>query len=242
MTLPRFVVASEVRRSHVASAAASIVVLFSFATAAFAQTPVAIVEEVTGNPAGVSFMDYVTVGQTLQLGPGDIVVLSYLNSCLQETIKGGPVTIGLNQSEGASAHIDRTKVDCEAAKMMGAVGQSNDSASLILRGKRANTIRRAPEPEFTIFGLSPVVELRGSGNLVIARLDQTGEYFSLHIEPKTLERGAFLDLASEGKSLTAGGVYGIRWNGRLLVFKVDAGAKSTNTPLVGRLLRLGLAS
>jgi hypothetical protein len=78
--------------------------------------------------------------------------------------------------------------------------------------------------------------------LVIARLDQTGEYLSLQIEPKTLERGAFLDLANDGKILTAGGVYGVRWNGRLLVFKIDPGAKSSHTPLVGRLLRLDAAS
>jgi hypothetical protein len=242
MTLPGSVVASETRRVEAVGQLALVFGIWIFATSAFAQAPVAIVEEVTGNPAGVSFMDYVTLGQTIQLGPDDKIVLSYLNSCVQETIQGGAVRVGADQSEAISAHIERTKVDCEAAKMMGAVGQSNDSASLILRGKRPATIRPAPEPEFTLFGLSPLIELRGSGKLVIARLDQTGEYFSLQIEPKTLERGAFLDLANDGKTLTAGGVYGVRWNGRLLVFKIDPGAKSSHTPLVGRLLRLDAAS
>jgi hypothetical protein len=241
MTSSGSVAASKVQRTPAVRKASLVFGIWIFATSAFAQTPVAIVEEVTGSPAGVSFMDYVRVGQTLQLGPDDKIVLSYLNSCLRETIQGGAVTVGLNQSAGISAHIERVKVDCEAAKMMGAVGQSNDSASLILRGKRARTIQPAPEPEFTLFGLSPLIELRGSGKLVIARLDQTGEYFSLQIEAKTLERGAFLDLASEGKTLTAGGVYGVRWNGHLVVFKVDAGARS-GSPLIGRLLRLGLAS
>jgi hypothetical protein len=237
-----FVAASEGRRNETLAAAACFFGIWMFATSAFAQSPAAIVEEVTGNPAGVSFMDYLTAGQTIQLAPDQRIVLSYLNSCVQETIQGGTVTIGLNQSESTSAQIERTKVDCEAAKMMGAVGQSNDSASLILRGKRAQTIRPAPEPEFTLFGLSPLIELKGSGKLVIARLDQTGEYYSLQIEPGAPGRGAFLDLAKEGKTLTAGGVYGIRWNGRLLVFKVDAAAKSNGAPLVGRLLRLGMAS
>ena len=34
-----------------------------FATSTFAQTPVALVEEVRGKPAGVEFMDYVSTGQ-----------------------------------------------------------------------------------------------------------------------------------------------------------------------------------
>jgi hypothetical protein len=213
-----------------------------FATSASAQTPVAIVEEVTGEPPGVAFMDYVEAGKIIQLGPEDSIVLSYLNSCLREAIRGGTIKVGFDQSETLSAHFERTKVDCEAGKMMGAVGQTNDSASLIIRGKRPLTIRPAPEPEFTLYGSSPLIELKGSGKLVIARLDRTGEYFALSIEPKQLVRGVFLDLATDGKSLTAGGIYGVRWNGHLIVFKVDPSAKPGQTPIIGRLLRLGSAS
>jgi hypothetical protein len=54
-------------------------------------------------------------------------------------------------------------------------------------------------------------------------------------------RGRFLDLAVEGKSLSPGGVYGARWQKRLVVFKVDSGAKPGATPILGRLLRLGFA-
>jgi hypothetical protein len=242
MNTPRFPTVLEGRRKGTLGAVSFIFAVWIFATSAFAQSPAAIVEDVTGNPAGISFMDYLAVGQTIQLAPDQRIVLSYLNSCVQEAVQGGTITVGLNQSESTSANIERTKVDCEAAKMMGAVGQSIDSASLILRGKRAETIRPAPEPEFTLFCLSPLIELRGSGKLVIARLDQTGEYFSLQIEPGALKRGAFLDLAKEGKTLTAGGVYGIRWNGRLLVFKVDPAARSNDASIVGRLLRLGIKS
>lgn len=211
-------------------------------TPALAQGPVAIVEEVTGNPPGVAFMDYVEAGKIIQLGPEDAIVLSYLNSCLREAIRGGAVKVGLDQSEALSGHIERTKVDCEAGKMMRAIGQTNNSASLIIRGKRPPKIQPAPEPEFTLYGLSPLIELKGGGKLVIARLDRTGEYFALTIEPKHLVRGVFLDMATDGKSLTAGGVYGVRWNRRLIVFKVDPNAKPGQTPIIGRLLRLGSAS
>jgi hypothetical protein len=212
------------------------------ATAAGAQTPSAIVEEVAGNPPGVEFMDYVEPGRVIQLGPGDRIVLSYLNSCLRETIRDGAVRVGVDHSEALSAHIERAKVDCEAGKMLGAAGQTSDSASLIIRGDRPLTVPQAQDPEFTLYGLNPLVELNGAGKLVIARLDRDGEYFALNVAPNQLLRGRFLDLAAEGKSLTAGAVYGARWKGRLVVFKVDPNARSGQTPIIGRLLRLGSAS
>jgi hypothetical protein len=36
---------------------------------AYAEMPVAIVEETTGKPAGVEFMDYVAAGKVIELGP-----------------------------------------------------------------------------------------------------------------------------------------------------------------------------
>jgi hypothetical protein len=59
-----------------------------------APIPVALVEEVSGAPAGVEFMDYVETGKTIELGARGGIVLSYLNSCVRETISGGTVTVG----------------------------------------------------------------------------------------------------------------------------------------------------
>ncbi len=209
-----------------------------------AQPSSAIVEEVVGNPSGVEFMDYVEPGRVIRLGPGDSIVLSYLNSCLREAIRGGAVKVGVDQSESVSpsAVIERTKVDCEAGKMLRAVGQNSDVASLVVRGEARPKLRATPAPEFTLYGSSPMIELRGGGRLVIARLDKSGEYIALTIEPKQLVRGAFFDFARDGESLTAGGVYGARWNRRLTVFKVDPDAKPGQTPIVGRLLRLVAAN
>lgn len=222
---------------------ALVIGLAASATSASAQTPAAIVEEVTGAPPGVEFMDYVEPGRIIRLGPGDSIVLSYLNSCWREVIRGGAVRVGVDESEALTGRIERTKVDCEAGKMLHAAGQTNNSASLIIRGgERPLTIRPAPAPEFTLYGLSPLIQLKGAGKLVIARLDRKGEYFALTVDPKRLLRGGFLDLAADGKSLTAGGVYGVRWNRRLIVFRVDANAKPGQPPIVGRLLRLDPAS
>jgi hypothetical protein len=211
-------------------------------TAASAKGPVAIVEAVTGHPAGVEFMDYVEAGKTIELGPQDSIVLSYLESCQREVIHGGVVKVGLAQSEVVSGEVERAKVDCEAGKMMNAVGQTNDSASMVIRGQGRRGVRAAPPPEFTIYGLSPIVELSGDGPLVIARLDKTGEYFAFKIDHRTLLHEEFLDLAADGKSLSAGGVYGARWAGRLTVFKVDDRAEPSHSPVAGRLVRLGPAS
>jgi hypothetical protein len=215
---------------------------WAFMTTAWAQAPVALVEDVTGNPAGVSFMDYLAAGKLIQLGPQEAIVLSYFSTCLREVIQGGSIRIGVEQSEVASGRVERTKVDCEASKMLDSVGQTNDSASLIIRGHRPSAIQPAPPAEFTLYGVSPFVELRGNGTLVIARLDKTGEYFTWPIEQQSLLRGAFFDLATDGKSLTPGGIYGARWRKHLTVFKIDPSAKSGQTPIVGRLLRLESAS
>ena len=52
-----------------------------FATSTFAQSPVALVEEVRSKAAGVEFMDYVSAGQRIQLRAQDTIVLGYLTSC-----------------------------------------------------------------------------------------------------------------------------------------------------------------
>ena len=216
-----------------------VVLVWAVVTPVAGQTSAAIVEEINGNPPGVELMDYVAAGRVIELGPQDSIVLSYLSSCVREVIRGGAVKVGVEQSDVLSGEIQRTKVDCEATKMLQATGQANDSASSIVRGKNAPTLKPAPAPEFTIYGSSPIFELDGDGALVIARLDKKGEYFALMIDSKHLQRGMFLDFAVEGKSLTPGGVYGVRWASRLIAFKVDENAKPDRTPAIGRLLILG---
>jgi hypothetical protein len=46
------------------------------------------------------------------LGPHDTIVLSYLHSCVRETITGGTVTVGVEQSEVQAGKVTRSKVDC----------------------------------------------------------------------------------------------------------------------------------
>ena len=211
---------------------------------AFAQAPVAIVEDVASNGAGVEIMDYLDVGRTIDLGPNGSLVLSYMNSCARETIHGGVVVVGRDQSEVRSGRIERVKVGCDAAEMMTAPGRNVDVAGMVMREggaseEKVRGINPAQAPEFVLYGSSPLIDLHGEGPLVIARLDTQGEYLKMPIDAAQLVHGRFLDFAELGKTLTAGGVYGARWNKRLVVFRIDAKARPGKTPIIGRLLRLG---
>ena len=83
----------------------------------FAQTPVALVEDVRGNSAGVEFMDYLTAGKVIKLKSQDSVMLGYLASCWSETITGGTVVVGPEQSDVQGGKVNRLKVPCNGGKI-----------------------------------------------------------------------------------------------------------------------------
>ena len=74
---------------------------------------VALVEEVKGKVTGVEFMDYVAPGTVIKLGPKDSIVLTYIKSCWRETITGGTVVIGVEQSLFHLSKVEGVKVDCD---------------------------------------------------------------------------------------------------------------------------------
>jgi hypothetical protein len=77
----------------------------------------ALVESLTGYSRGVESMDYVRSGQVIRLGPQQTIVLSYMSSCLRETITGGTVTVGIDRSEVQSGEVRRTSGQCEVRKI-----------------------------------------------------------------------------------------------------------------------------
>src|SRR5260370_11210272 len=156
------------------------------AQAASAQSPVAIVEDVKGQIAGLEVMDYLVSGRTLRLKRDEIVVIGYLKSCVRETIHGGTVEIGDEHSTVEAGVVERGKVECDAQDMMTTSGQPLDSTGYILRdgagaSQRLPEVPPEPDPQFTLYGSSPLIELNGRGPLVIAPLDAKGEYFDFAI-------------------------------------------------------------
>jgi hypothetical protein len=105
------------------------------ALAASPRVLVALVESVTGAPAGVQVMDYVERGQVIRLAPGDSVVLGYFKSCVQETITGGVVTVGADQSTVQGGRVERANVMCAGNDKMQSAGEVNTSGGMIFRGE-----------------------------------------------------------------------------------------------------------
>jgi len=201
-----------------------------------AAPPVAVVEAVTGNPAGVEFMDYVEVGQVIRLGPQDEIVLSYMKSCVRETITGGTVTVGVERSEVETGRVERDVVPCEAGKMLLTAQTASHATGMVLRSGSG------PKPQFTLYGLSPVVELKGGGTLLIERMDRPGERYTVTVDERQLLHGAFYDFVNFGRTLTAGGIYKIGFGAQQMIFRVDPQSTPGQSPIVGRLLRLGPAN
>jgi hypothetical protein len=69
--------------------------------------PAGLVESVVTQSASTNVMSYVETGKTFRLGPQDTMVLSYPDACLRETITGGTVTIGIDQSEVQGGQVAR---------------------------------------------------------------------------------------------------------------------------------------
>ncbi len=207
--------------------------------AAFAQQA-ALVEDAKGKNLDVDFMDYVDAGRVIKLAPGDELVLGYLRSCWRETIKGGTVTVGAEQSTVEGGNVRREKVECDGGKMRLTQTQSGQAGVMVFRAPpRPAQAPTAPAPQATLYGLSPVLDVKGGGMVTIERIDAPGEKLTVQVAAQQLQRGAFHDLAKAGQTLVAGGVYRASAGpGREIVFKVDPEAKPGQAPVISRLLRL----
>ena len=216
----------------------AVVGVVGLATSAAAQVPVAIVEDVQGKVDGVEFMDYVAPGKVIKLGPKASVVLGYMKSCWRETITGGTVVVGAEQSMVHLSDIQRVKVACDVNAVQLSDREASQSAATTFRAMAPGQRQASPPPpQLTLYGLSPVVEVKGGGTLVIERIDVQGERYVLPIKSESLQRGKFYDLAKAKKSLMAGGTYTASLGSRRTTFRIDPSATAGSTPIVGRLLR-----
>ncbi len=208
------------------------------APSAAAPAPVAIVEEAQGGAIGVAPLDYLTAGKVLHLGAKDELVLDYLNSCTREVILGGTVTVGAAGSTVVGGRIEDGKVPCDnrQRELLGWEPPTGNAPSFTglpkPRGQPGET-----GIGYTLYGRSPLMDLGAPGQLTIERVDQPGDPIRLEVAPSDLIRGRFYDFAKAGRSLTPGAIYRASFEGRSIVFFVDALAQPGDSPLLGRLLR-----
>lgn len=196
--------------------------------------PTALVEDVKSTIAGVEFMDYLGTGDVLKLGPRDVLVLSYLKSCVHEVITGGTVSVGAERSEVQGGKIVSTKVPCDGGKMQLTSQEASTSAASAFR------LQSVPHKP-TLYARTPMIQvpkLRPEDGrlLVIERTDRSGERLDIKIDDD-LAAGGVYDLAKADKLLARGATYRASIGLRTVTFKIDAHAKSRNTNIVSRLLR-----
>jgi hypothetical protein len=215
---------------------AVIVSLIALTSAAHAQAPVAVVEDVQGKVSGVEFMDYVVPGKVIKLGADGKVVLGYMKSCWRETISGiGTVIVGTEQSAVHLADFKAGKVPCDTDQAQVVPREVGESAATVVRSLSEPP---PPAPSLTLHGLSPIIEVAGRGKLLIERLDVKGERHEVDLAPGTMTRGRFYDLAKANVTLRPGGTYAATLGARQVVFVIDAAADAGASPIIGRLVRL----
>jgi len=198
-----------------------------------AQGPVAIVEEIESTTAGVEFMDYLTAGKTIALASADRLVIGYLKSCWRETITGGAVAIGAEESSVTGGRVQRVKVRCQA--------ESKGAVSKETVGSGAMVFRKKPDrkqPQQTIYGLSPVIEVGEARSLAIERLDQPDKPIQINLADRAPPRSGFIDLAKSNITLLAGALYKARLGQREVIFRIDPAADPGSTGVIGRLVHL----
>jgi hypothetical protein len=216
---------------------AAMICLIALTGAARAQPPVALVEEVQGKVTGAEFMDYVVPGQVIKLGPGGMVVISYLKSCWHETISGiGTVIVGAEQSAVHLADFKAGRVPCDPSQADKIGREVGESAATVVRSLKDDTPPTALP--LVLHGLSPIVATSGRGRLVVERLDVKGEHYDVNLSPATTTHGRFYDFARTKIALKPGGMYSATSNSRQVVFQIDTDAKPGAGPIIGRLVTL----
>ena len=98
--------------------------------------------------------------------------------------------------------------------------------------------KKEERPQLTLYGRSPIVQVKPIGALVIERIDKPGEQLDIILPDAELVNGKFLDLAASGVALAPGGLYKARVGMQQIVFQIDRDAQTGHTPVAGRLIQL----
>jgi hypothetical protein len=206
----------------------------AFTGFAVAQSPVAVVEDVQGDVTGAEFMDYVSPGAVIKMGPDGKIILGYMKSCRRETITGaGTAIVGSERSTVQLSQIQADEVQCDSSHSQLLDRETRESAASVIRG-----LVDDGGPQVTIYGLSPVIEATHRGKLVVERVDVSGERYYVNFTATSLTRGKFYDFAKTGTALQAGGTYAASLGAQRIVFRIDPAAASGQGPIIGRLVSL----
>ncbi|PWC34590.1 hypothetical protein [Azospirillum sp. TSO35-2] len=200
-----------------------------------ASAPTALVEDVSDGVGGVQPMDYLSAGRSVVLKAGQTLTLSYLESCVNETITGGTVTVGARESTVEGGQTARHTLPCDGGQLLLAANEAGKAGVTVFRSAPIalpGTPAPQPKPDLTLFKTHPVLVLTAPGPVTIDRLDVSGIALNTINVP-----GTTLDTARQGPALEPGGLYKVTDGKRSFVVKVDPKATGDGGPALGRLIR-----
>ncbi|MEP4380225.1 MAG: hypothetical protein ABJ215_16060 [Alphaproteobacteria bacterium] len=194
-------------------------------TAAAAE-PAALVEDVLSGLPGVAVMQFLDTGDTVELGTDGEVILSYLASCVRETVTGGKITVGERQSSISGGLVVREKVNCDTDQLILTSSQSNESGVVAFRAAAGG------DPVVTIYGTRPVFVFDEiPSEIVIERRDRKVANFTIAPDSR------IFDLAETDISLFPNGIYKASSGEKSITIRVDPAARASQVPVISRLVR-----
>jgi hypothetical protein len=195
-------------------------------------TPVAIVENTIGDVSDVAALDLLREGDTLTFAANQGMIVSYLESCQRENIRGGKVVIGRTQSEVSGGDVAREGVACDPAALALTPEQANQSAALAFRDPDSgNADPIAAEAAFALASRHPVVLAPDLTELWIEDQRKPGA------KRKLVAKNGVVELTTLDAPLPKGGVYRLEGGGRSLIFRIGREATDAPLPLLKRLIR-----
>lgn len=209
--------------------------LWQFGVSTAAAAPVALVEDVSDGVAGVQPMDYLNAGQTVALAAGQVLTLSYLDSCVNETITGGSVTVGARESAISGGTINRHTLPCDGGKLLLAANETGKAGVTVFRSVTVALPGAKPKADLTLYKTRPLLALTAPGPVTFERLDEPAPPVVIDVP------GMILDTAKGGAApvppLVPGGLYKIVAGAKSYIVKIDPQAKDEAGPALGRLIR-----
>ena len=188
----------------------------------------AIVEDLSPGVSDIGLFEYLSPGTEVNLAESDWLKLGYLHSCIQETITGGVVVVGEEQSTVTGGMVERRTVECDGGNLQLTSDQSERAGVAVMRKSEGGV-----EVAMTVHGVSPYFRIDGESDaLELGRLDRPQQVLKF----ETAANG--VDLAELGAPLKKGGLYRARAAGREIVFRVAKFARPGTVPLLSRLIPL----
>lgn len=194
--------------------------------------PVAIVEETTANVTTVEPMDLLREGTALALRDDQGVIISYLDTCQRESIRGGEIVIGRGRSEITGGTVARIAVNCDPAALALTPEQANESATLAFRDPTsAGDDPIAAQAQFVLSTRAPIVIAPDLTEVALENLRVPGAPRLVQLQDGVGE------LTGTDALLDKGGVYHLVGGGRSVVFRISRDATDAALPLLKRAIR-----